>query len=91
MNAEVIVALVTGAFTLAGVVITVIFGNRATAKKIKEQSDLTMYRIEQLEQKQDKHNTLIERMYHAEENIKVLNERQNNLIKRVDDIDHRIG
>lgn len=91
MNADVIVALVTGAFTLAGVVITVIFGNKSTAKKIKEQSDLTLYRIEQLEKKQDKHNTLIERMYSVEEEIKVINERQLVANKRIDDLEHRAG
>ena len=74
MNAEIIVALVTGAFTLAGVVITVIFEHKKTQEKIKEQSALTLYRIEQLEKKQDKHNSLIERMYAAEKKIAILEE-----------------
>lgn len=91
MNADVIVALVTGAFTLAGVIITVIFGNKATAKKIKEQSDLTLYRIELLEKKQDKHNTLVERMYSVEEAVKVLDERQKVANHRIDDLEHRAG
>lgn len=71
MNAEVLVAIISGLFTLVGVIITVALGNSKT-----------IYRIEQLEKKQDKHNTLIERMYRLEdrvaldeEKIKVANHR----------------
>ena len=91
MNAEIIVALVTGIFTLAGVVITVIAGNKKTGKQIEEQSKLTLYRIEQLEKKQDKHNTLIERMYKAEDKLNVLDERQKVANHRIDDLEHRIA
>lgn len=82
MNVHVIVALVSGAFTFAGVVMTVWAGNNKTNAKIKEQTDLTIYRIEQLEKKQDMHNTLIERMYKAEEKIDLIS-------LRVDDLDHK--
>lgn len=71
MSVEIWVAIITSVFTLAGVIITVAFGNSKT-----------LYRIEQLEKKQDKHNTLIERMYRLEdrvtldeEKIKVANHR----------------
>ena len=77
MSAEIIVAIITGICTLAGVVITVYFGNSKT-----------LYRISQLEKKQDKHNTLIERMYKVEdrlnideEKIKVANHRITDLEK----------
>ena len=79
MNTEIIVALVTGAFTFAGVVRTVMAGQKKTAAQIKTQTDLTIYRIEQLEKKQDKHNTLIERMYNAEDRINLLDQRVDNL------------
>ena len=87
MSAEVIVAIISGVFTFAGVVITVVVSYKSTEKKIKQQSDLTIYRIEQLENKQDEHNKLIERMYKAEDKINVLNERQNNVIHRLDDVE----
>ena len=71
MSVEIWVAVISGLFTLIGVIITVAFGNSKT-----------LYRIEQLEKKQDKHNTLIERMYRLkdrvaldEEKIKVANHR----------------
>ena len=64
MQTEVVVALVglagSGLGSLAGVV--------ASAK-------LTAYRIEQLEKKVDKHNTVIERTYKLEECILILERR----------------
>lgn len=79
MSTEIIVALITSAFTLIGVVVTVIAGNKKTSQQLKEQSDVTIYRIEQLEKKQDKHNTLIERMYKAEDRMNLLEQRVDNL------------
>lgn len=87
MNSEIIVAIITGVFTFAGVVITVWAGTKKTDKNIKAQTDLTLYRIEQLERKQDKHNTLIERMYKAEEKIDILTERQKVVNHRIQDLE----
>lgn len=70
MTESIIVAVITGAFALTGVVIS----NHNNHSK-------TMYRIEQLEKKQDKHNCLIERMYSVESEIKVINEKIENLEK----------
>lgn len=81
MSTEIIVALITSVLTFAGVVVTVIGQNRKNRALMKEQSDLTLYRIEQLEKKQDKHNTLIERMYKAEDEIHLLDQRVDNLEK----------
>lgn len=61
----IIVAVITGGFALAGTIIS----NAINHSK-------TIYRIEQLEKKQDKHNSLIERMYSVESAIDLLNERQ---------------
>lgn len=91
MSSDVIVALITGAFTIAGVIVTVVAGTRKTAQQIKEQNDLTLYRISELEKKQDKHNTLIERMYAVEDRLNLLDEKQkvaNNRIKDLEDKTH---
>lgn len=72
MSEEVIVAIVSGAFTFLGVVITVIMGNKKASKNVKEQTDLTLYRIEELERKQDRHNTVIERTYKLEGEVQEL-------------------
>lgn len=58
MNNEIMVAIIALVGTAIG-----------TGGGILASSKLTVYRIEQLEKKMDKHNTLIERMYEAEEKI----------------------
>lgn len=46
----------------------------ATMSSNKKTIDLMMYRIEQLEKKQDKHNSVIERTFKLEEDVKILKE-----------------
>ena len=74
----IIVAVITGAFALAGTVIS----NAVNHSK-------TIYRIEQLEKKQDKHNSLIERMYSVENAVDILNERQKVLAGDVNELKAR--
>lgn len=71
MTAEMIVAILSGVGTLLGSVCGVLASNR-----------LTTYRIKQLEEKVDKHNQVIDRVYQlerqeavVEEEIKVVNHR----------------
>ena len=62
MNLEtVVVALITAGFAFLGVYIS----NR-------KQAALVADRLEKLEQKVDKHNSVVERMYRLEENVKNL-------------------
>lgn len=61
MNSEIVVALISGCFSLVGYLV----GNYKSQSK-------TLYRIDQLEKKQDKHNTLIERMYKVEDSINLI-------------------
>ena len=84
---DIIVALVTSAFTFAGVLITVIVGNKKTEKSVKEQTELTLYRISQLEKKQDQHNTLIERVYRLEDRANVTDEKIKVINHRIDDLE----
>lgn len=70
MNTEIIIALVSMAGTLLGT-----FGGIVTSSK------LTSFRIEQLEQKVDRHNNFAQRMPVVEEKIKVLNHRIEDLEK----------
>lgn len=62
MSTDIIVAIVSGAFTFLGVVITVAIGN----KKASDKTDLTLYRIKELEKKQSQHNNIVERTYKLE-------------------------
>ena len=47
----------------------------ATVSANKRNNDLVLYRINELEQKVSKHNNLIDRMYKAEESIKIIEEK----------------
>ena len=74
MNSEILALCGSALGTFAGIIIN---------------TKLTNYRIEQLEKKQDKHNQVIERVYHLEqhdavmdEEIKVANHRINDLERK---------
>ena len=75
MAQSVVVAIITGLCSLIGCVIR----NLTSHSK-------TIYRIEQLELKQDKHNSLIERMYNVEKEIDLIKEKQEYDEKRVEEI-----
>ena len=52
---------------------------------------LTNYRIEQLEKKVDKHNSVIERVYDLEKRDAVIEEEIENTKQKVDDLRHSNG
>ena len=70
MSERIIVALIGVLGTFAGS----FFTNRKSMA-------LIIYRLEQLEEKVNKHNNLLDRMYKAETNIEVIQEEVNNLRK----------
>ena len=70
MSEVVIVAIISLTGTLIGT-----FGG------IMASSKLTIYRIEQLEKKVEKHNNLVERVYRLEDNDKLLEQRIETLEK----------
>lgn len=74
MEKEMWVAIITGMFTLAGVIITVVWGNKKNAEQSKKQTDLTIYRISELEKKQDKYNHLQERQMKNDRELAVMKE-----------------
>lgn len=76
MSDTVIVAILSFLGTLIGAYIA----NRKAAA-------LMAYRVEQLEKKQDRHNNLIERMYHAEEQLSVHDEKIKVANHRIDDLE----
>ena len=78
MSDTVIVALISGVFTLVGT----IGGILASAK-------MTNYRIEQLEKKVDKHNSVIERTYELERKADVVDEKIKVANHRLDDLERR--
>ena len=77
MNTEIVVALIT----LAGSAIGTFAGILTSAR-------LTTYRIEQLEKKVDKHNTVIERTYKLEEAQAVMQEQIKVANNRIKDLEN---
>ncbi len=74
MDAGLWVTLIIGVATPVCTLLGVIFANNKASKKQSEKVDeyknLTVYRIEQLEAKQDKHNNHTERLYKLEGKVK---------------------
>ena len=70
MSDAVMVALIT----LAGTIITVVWGNKKNAKTHEDYKNLTIYRIEQLEKKVEKHNNVVERTFKLEQDVKDIND-----------------
>jgi hypothetical protein len=70
MNETIIVALIAFAGTLGGSFLAQ-----------RKSAALIAYRLEQLEKKVDKHNSVIERTYILEEKVKVANHRIDDLEK----------
>lgn len=73
MSAENWITLVGVILTFLGTVIAVVWGNKKNESRtveqkkfMEDQTNLTLYRINQLEEKQNKHNNLIERVFKLE-------------------------
>lgn len=73
---SIIVALISGGLAFAGTVISNISAHSKT-----------MYRIEQLEKKQDIHNHVVERVYELEKVTEVIEERQKVANNRIADLE----
>ena len=68
MTAEVLHALISAISVIASGLISAIVSNK-----------LMKYRIEQLEKKVDKHNSLIDRTYHLETQVEIIENEIDNL------------
>lgn len=77
MSETIIVALITGGLALAGTLGGSYLANRKSAA-------LIAYRLEQLEQKVQAHNNLVERTYRLEERTEIQEE-------KISVANHRIG
>ena len=90
MSTAIWVAIITGVFTFGGTIVTVVWGNKKNAKKAEEQTQLTLYRIDQLEQKVNKHNNLIDRMYKVEDRLNVDEEKLKVANNRIKDLEEEL-
>lgn len=83
MSDAVIVAVITGVLSLAGTLAGSYFSQRKSAA-------LIAYRLEQLEDKVNKHNSLIERTYKLEERCQVFEEKIKVASHRIEDLEERV-
>jgi len=65
---QILVAIISGLCVAVPSVVATISSN-------KRNNDLVLYRIDELDKKVHEHNNLIDRMYRAEQNIKVIEEK----------------
>ena len=77
MSETVLIACLSLFGTLGGSLLGVLASNK-----------LVNYRIEQLEKKVDKHNNLIDRMYHCEEDILLLKKDRDNFEEKMEHLQH---
>ena len=75
MSSEIIALIGSALGTFAGIFIN---------------SKLTNYRIEQLEKKQNKHNEVIERVYHLEQHDAVVDEEIKVANHRIEDLEREV-
>lgn len=72
MQPQIITAIISGLCVAIPSLVATILSNYNNSKKAEETKNLTIYRISQLEEKVDKHNTLIDRMYKIENRVTLL-------------------
>lgn len=87
MSEAIIVALITGGLSLAGV----FFSNRRAASdmnaKLDKQQAVMAEKLDELTDRVNKHNNLVERTYHLEEEVRVQGEKIKVANHRIDDLE----
>lgn len=78
----IIVAVITGGLSLAGVVLSNISANKSIENQLRTQQAVTDTKIEALTEEVKKHNNFAQRMPVVEEQIKVINHRIDDLEKK---------
>jgi len=75
MDTAIIVSIISGIFTLAGTIISVVVGFSKASQKAAIQQAVTDTKLDELTREVRKHNNFAERMPVLEEQIKVANHR----------------
>ena len=78
---EIIVTIITGLVAIITCSINSSYQANATRK-------ITEYKLEELSKRVEKHNHLVERMYHLEEEHTLLKEKISVANHRIDDLEH---
>lgn len=84
MSGENWATIIVAILSLVGTIVTVVWGNKKNAERSEEQTNLTLYRIGELEKKQDKYNNLQERTFRDEQDIAIIKEDIKAIRERID-------
>lgn len=88
---SIIVALIIGGLSLLGTIYTSKQQHSITIEEVKTEVSLIKKDIKNLEEKQDKHNSLIERVYNIEATLKVMDNREKLTEHRIDNLARKEG
>lgn len=81
----IIVAIITGGLSLAGVIITNIASNKSVENKLAISQAVTDTKLDELTREVREHNNFAQRMPVVEEQIRVINHRLSDLERRDND------
>ena len=81
MDTAIIVSIISGIFTLAGTIISVVVGLSKASQKAAVQQAVTDTKLDELTREVRRHNNFAERLPVLEEQIKVANHRIDDLEK----------
>ena len=88
---SIFVALIIGGLSLIGTIYTSKQQHSITIEEVKNEVSLIKKDIKNLEEKQDKHNSLIERVYDIEATLKVMDNREKLTEHRIEDLVRKEG
>lgn len=87
---SIIVAIITGGLSLLGVIITNITSNRKIEHQLEVSMAVTNAKLEDLTKQVEKHNQVIERVYHCEDTDKLLDEKISVANHRIADLEAKV-
>lgn len=87
----IIAALISAAAAIAVCVINANANHKKLISELEKRDELQLYRIEQLEKKVDKHNNLVERTYHLEEQVSLYKEKISTANHRIENLEKKGG
>lgn len=90
MDTAIIASLISAGAAILVCMVNNHFTMKRTEKTQQDNIVLISYRLEQLEQKVDQHNSLISRTYELERRADVLEEKQRVANHRIDDLEKHI-
>lgn len=88
---EIVVAIITGGLSILGVIITNHNSNKKMQSVMEVQQAVINTKIDNLTERVEKHNQVIERTYAAEKDITLLKEKSAVANHRIEDLEKKVG